>query len=923
MESVCVFFEIIYLKAGSDCWIKIYLNGEKNMKIGLYQIDILDLMVRSEFSGTSLIIVDMLSSSRSIMTDNSAIKETLSYYSKVFQQAKRILVDNGNIYIQCDQSNSHYFKVLLDKIFGRENFINEILVPLKLVGSRPSRIILRYGKTKDYKNHKLFRKPNEKDLSLYNAVDSNGSYYAAPLIFKNERPNLYYEWRGYIPKKGYFWKYSKDGLEKLYSQNRVLLSDKGGLPRLKVYLDGSSRLEIGSLWSDISETRGIDQKIIERIILMSSDEKDVVFLSSEFTLPSKLPARNYIFAFQNNKYALETGADFFTKDYVQKNFPVVSEHYQEFELDVFIDREIETRLRLVSISSKQFFICIKYGLWGSNNSNLNNWYIGDNICFIVNKKIAGLAKVDGQLFKTNDKIWNNGTYPYRIPLKFNHILDNNNRVIIEDVLKEVSEDQWSNDVFKFKLLLPGNTAEKIIALINSKRNRLGYYLNNIDKLIEENIEITEIEDQSDNNENDLESEINKKDNLYFKSLYLDKWRQFEKINIDFHERLTIITGANGSGKSTLLNILTSHFGWENLIKTTPKRDNTGIYKYASDSWKNESQNDVRIGSVRFSDGQLDPIYVPNTNVGVTYELKIKMNNEIRGIHIPSHRPLYSFKQVDSIPTQIRPLKDIFQDYANSVKNEYFSRSSDRRPIQILKESLISMAMFGYGNEVITRNFIALELFKDFQSVLREVLPGRMGFQEISIQIPEVILNTRSGDFSLDTVSGGIASIIDLAWQIFLYNRLGLRFVVTIDEPENHLHPEMQRSLMPSLISAFPNIQFIIVTHSPFIISSVPDSNVYILKYNDKNNIESQLLDMINKAGSSNDILREALGLPVTIPIWVEDRLNNIIERYSDKEITEEILKSLTNEMALLKLDKYIPKTLASVIEGANRDDTAN
>ncbi|MGQ0518664.1 AAA family ATPase, partial [Bacillus sp. D-CC] len=64
------------------------------------------------------------------------------------------------------------------------------------------------------------------------------------------------------------------------------------------------------------------------------------------------------------------------------------------------------------------------------------------------------------------------------------------------------------------------------------------------------------------------------------------------------------------------------------------------------------------------------------------------------------------------------------------------------------------------------------------------------------------------------------------------------FVVTIDEPENHLHPSMQRSLLNDFVKAFPKAQFIVVTHSPFIVSSIRESNVYALKH-EKNNVSDQ------------------------------------------------------------------------------------
>ena len=94
-------------------------------------------------------------------------------------------------------------------------------------------------------------------------------------------------------------------------------------------------------------------------------------------------------------------------------------------------------------------------------------------------------------------------------------------------------------------------------------------------------------------------------------------------------------------------------------------------------------------------------------------------------------------------------------------------------------------------------------------------------------MPEVLLETKSGVFSLDAVSGGIASIIDMAWQIFMYSPYRESIVVTIDEPENHLHPELQQIILPCFVKAFPNAQFIVATHNPFIISSVKHSFVYV------------------------------------------------------------------------------------------------
>ena len=67
----------------------------------------------------------------------------------------------------------------------------------------------------------------------------------------------------------------------------------------------------------------------------------------------------------------------------------------------------------------------------------------------------------------------------------------------------------------------------------------------------------------------------------FRKLEVESWRQFGSVEVDFHERATIITGANGSGKTTLLSILSQHFGWTPDFIGTPRIDLRGALKYFS------------------------------------------------------------------------------------------------------------------------------------------------------------------------------------------------------------------------------------------------------------------------------------------------------------------------------------------------------
>lgn len=213
----------------------------------------------------------------------------------------------------------------------------------------------------------------------------------------------------------------------------------------------------------------------------------------------------------------------------------------------------------------------------------------------------------------------------------------------------------------------------------------------------------------------------------------------------------------------------------------------------------------------------------------------------------------------------------------------------------------------------------MDIFEGFQSILHKILPPKIGFQKLSIEIPEVILETDSGNFPIDAVSGGIASIIELAWMIYMYAPFNESFTVLFDEPENHLHPELQQTLLPNLLGAFPNVQFIVATHNPFIISSVESSLIYVLNYTKDNKIGSTLLDNVTKAASSNEILREVLGISSTYPLWASSKIDILVRDTIAKGISEESLSDFRNQMEKFGFSNVIPTALNQLFEGDSND----
>ena len=63
----------------------------------------------------------------------------------------------------------------------------------------------------------------------------------------------------------------------------------------------------------------------------------------------------------------------------------------------------------------------------------------------------------------------------------------------------------------------------------------------------------------------------------------------------------------------------------------------------------------------------------------------------------------------------------------------------------------------------------VEVFNGFEERIKKILPKEIGLTSISVNMPEVILKTESGDFSLDAMSGGVSSLFNIAWQIHMFD----------------------------------------------------------------------------------------------------------------------------------------------------------
>jgi len=390
----------------------------------------------------------------------------------------------------------------------------------------------------------------------------------------------------------------------------------------------------------------------------------------------------------------------------------------------------------------------------------------------------------------------------------------------------------------------------------------------------------------------------------FARLELAGWRQFAEVSLDLNQQVTVLTGQNGCGKTTILNSLARHFGWNIQFVSTPfwgkkkkERFWSDVYHSREDELEPEAGTKI-VGTIEYGDGTKCTLRT-NSQVGAQYKLQYENQQEVVGLHIPSHRPTASYHKVENIPTDPKTGHQHYQAFQQLLFQTYGSERS-QNPGIAQKESIISLAVFGYGNDAVAANPEYREIFEGFQSVLVQVLPPELGFKKLEVRMPDVVLVTETGEFALEAMSGGINALFGVAWQIHLYGAGKDGCTVTFDEPENHLHPSMQRSLLPSLARAFPKYRFVVATHSPFIVSSFPESAVYGLIYDNEKRVLSQRLEARDLSGTPNRVLREILDVPSNLPIWVEDQIRRLLQSVADQPPEERarVLFALLKELGL-------------------------
>jgi site-specific DNA-methyltransferase (adenine-specific)/adenine-specific DNA-methyltransferase len=222
-----------------------------------------------------------------------------------------LMHSEGSIYVHCDSRVNAFIRGIMDEILGRANFVNQISWRRTGAHNDPQRFgtitdsIFFFSRCESYIWNPQFAERSDESIatSFSYAEKPDGTtlrlkkgqspekdwrlFQSVTLRSPNPRPNLFYEFKGYMPHKN-GWSVNRERMEKYDRENRLIYPEsKDGAIRLKMYLDESPGVPVQDLWVDLGKVEAISaenidyptqkpEALLERIVKASSNEGDLV-----------------------------------------------------------------------------------------------------------------------------------------------------------------------------------------------------------------------------------------------------------------------------------------------------------------------------------------------------------------------------------------------------------------------------------------------------------------------------------------------------------------------------------------------------------------------------------------------------------------------------------------------------------------------
>ena len=321
-------------------------------------------------------------------------------------------------------------------------------------------------------------------------------------------------------------------------------------------------------------------------------------------------------------------------------------------------------------------------------------------------------------------------------------------------------------------------------------------------------------------------------NYFIKNIHINKLFHLNDFDIPISREEfphLIITGKNGSGKTVLLNAISDFL---NIIKNDKSADFLG-YQKQLDTWNNNLRNATDERGRMQAQQQIEHI---SNRIQNLYG-KIDLQSDLLGSIIEKYNKgefVIAFYQADrkvKMSEPKNPTKPVYNkkgDVKDTATSQFLNFLSDLK----IQEALAR-------NEKQTKDADEINAwFEDFAGMMRQIYQDNNLSLEFNYRDYSFKICTEGKKFKFTEVSDGFAAVLDIVADLILkmqddnsltrsYQKEG---IVLIDEIETHLHLALQKVIMPLLTKVFPNIQFIITTHSPFVLSSMPNAVAYDLEH---------------------------------------------------------------------------------------------
>ena len=288
----------------------------------------------------------------------------------------------------------------------------------------------------------------------------------------------------------------------------------------------------------------------------------------------------------------------------------------------------------------------------------------------------------------------------------------------------------------------------------------------------------------------------------------------------------ILTGKNGSGKTTVLREIYKVINGGMHLLNASKLYHKGNSSSISDEF-NSHRNNNKISACLYS--LVDINYVDNINnlMNSSVILFFEAQRKI------SVQRVETVMLQDNLEKEISKYNDIYNNNGDMINTSYND---------LFKQYLVNKKVFQVFDKLEGKGDLARhqeQFFTKFENILAKIFEDSETKLEFVRENFEFYINLSDGRrFTFNQLSAGFSAFLSILTELLMrtdllrkqandytYDPCGF---VLIDEPETHLHLEMQYQILPLLTNLFPNLQFIVATHSPAVASSIKNATVFDL-----------------------------------------------------------------------------------------------